>query len=216
MVRRDVLGRYRGSVGGALWTLIHPMLLMIAYYFVFAVVLKVSFKPGRGGIRFLLPLRMLPWLAFSEALGRAAGVVLEHGNFVKRIVFPLEILPLNLTFMGLATELFTLLIFLIALATLGPGIHWTAIYLPAVLIPQLMLTAGLCWILASLGVFLRDTGQVMGFLLTIWFFITPIVYPPTSLPDRWLWLFRRTPSTPLSARIARFCSKEPRRRGRRF
>jgi lipopolysaccharide transport system permease protein len=195
MARRDILGRYRGSMGGALWTLIHPLLLMTAYYFVFAVVLRVRFAPGAGsgGFVFYFLCGMLPWLAFSEALGRAANVVFEHSNFVKRVVFPLEILPLNLTLTGLATEAFGLLIFLAALAALGPGIHWTAAYFPLVLLPQLLLTAGLCWFLAALGVFLRDTGQMMGFLLTIWFFVTPICYPASSLPQRWLWVFRKNP-----------------------
>ncbi|MBI2817105.1 MAG: ABC transporter permease [Acidobacteria bacterium] len=194
MVRREILGRYRGSMGGALWTLMHPLLLMIAYYFVFAVVLRVRFAPGqgRGGFIFYFLCGMLPWLAISEALGRAPGVVLEHSGFVKRVVFPLEILPLNLTVMGLATEVFALLIFLPAVA-LGPGIHWTAGYFPLILIPQLLFTAGLCWFLAALGVFLRDTGQVIGFLLTIWFFVTPICYPASALPQESLWLFRINP-----------------------
>ena len=195
MVRRDILGRYRGSMGGALWTLIHPLLLMIAYYFVFAVVLRVRFAPGEGsgGFVFYFLCGMLPWLAFSEALGRSANVVFDHSNFVKRVVFPLEILPVNLTLVGLVTEVFGLLIFLVALVALGPGIHWTAAYFPLVLVPQLLLTVGLCWFLAALGVFLRDTGQMMGFLLTIWFFITPICYPASSLPRRWLWIFGKNP-----------------------
>ncbi len=195
LVRREILGRYRGSMGGALWTLIHPLLLMIAYYFVFAVVLRVRFAPGqgRGGFISYFLCGMLPWLAFSEAVGRAPGVVLEYSGFVKRVVFPLEILPVNLTMMGLATELFALLIFLPALAAFGPGIRWTAAYFPLVLIPQLLLTAGLCWFLAALGIFLRDTGQIMGFLLTVWFFVTPICYPAASLPQEWLWAFRKNP-----------------------
>ena len=192
MVRREILGRYRGSMGGALWTLFHPLLLMLAYYFVFGVVLKSSFD-GPGGFVFYFLCGMLPWLAFSEAMGRSAGIVFENSNFVKRVVFPLEILPVNLTLMGLATEGFGLLVFLVALVTLGPGIHWTAAYFPVILVPQLLLTMGLCWFLAALGVFLRDTGQFMGYVLTIWFFITPICYPAKSLPHKWLWLFGKNP-----------------------
>ena len=193
MVRREILGRYRGSMGGALWTVIHPLLLMVAYYFVFSVVLRVRFAPGRGGFVFYFLCGMLPWLAFSEAVGRAPGVVIEYRGFVKRVLFPLEILPVNLTAMGLATELFALAIYLVALITLGPGLHLSALYLPLVLVPQLLLTVGICWFLASLGVFLRDTGQIIGFVLTIWFFVTPICYPAESLPQQWLWLFRKNP-----------------------
>ena len=109
------------------------------------------------------------------------------------MVFPLEILPVNLALGGLVTEFFALLIFLVALVTLGRGLPWTAVYFPLVLVPQLLLTAGLCWFLAALGVFLQDTGQILGFLLTVWFFTTPVVYPATALPQAWLWLFEKNP-----------------------
>ena len=195
MVRRDIQGRYRGSMGGAVWTLVNPLLLMAAYYFVFAVVLRVRFgvDQGSGGFVFYFLCGMLPWLAFSEAVGRSSSIVLEHSNFVKRVVFPLEILPMNLTLTGLATEAFALVVFLAAAITLGSGLHWTALYLPLILVPQILLTVGLCWFLAALGVFLRDTTQIMGVLLTIWFFATPIVYPASALPAEWLWLFEANP-----------------------
>ena len=195
LVRRDIEGRYRGSMAGALWTLLHPLLLMIAYYFVFGVVLKVRFPAaaGSGDFVFYFLCGMLPWLAFSEAVGRSPNIILEHSNFVKRVVFPLEILPFNLTLAGLVTEAFGLLIFLAACVTLGQGIPAAALYFPLVLVPQILLTAGLAWFLAALGVFLRDIGQLMGFLLTIWFFMTPICYPPTALPAGWLWLLEKNP-----------------------
>ena len=120
-------------------------------------------------------------------------MILENSNFVKRVVFPLEILPFNLILTGLVTEVFALLIFLGALIGSGRELHWTAAYLPLILIPQVLLTAGFCWFLAALGVFLRDIGQVMGFVLTVWFFTTPICYPASSLPENWLWLFEKNP-----------------------
>lgn len=195
MVRRDIQGRYRGSVGGTAWTLIHPLLLMATYYFVFGLVLKVRFRPDQGEWDFLLYFScgMLPWLAFSEAVGRSPGVVLENANFVKRVIFPLEILPVNLTLTSLVSEGFGLLIFLGLLVTVGPGLGWTALALPLVLIPQVMLTMGLCWFLSALGVFLRDTGQILGLLLTVWMYATPIFYPASILPANFLWLFEKNP-----------------------
>lgn len=199
LVRRDIVGRYRGSVAGTLWTLIHPALLMIAYYFVFAVVLRVRFRPnsGSGDFAFYFLCGMLPWLAFSEAVGRAPNVILENSNFVKRVVFPLEILPLNLMLVGLVTEIFALLIFVGAMLATGRGLDWRILFLPAILVPQVLLTAGLCWLLAALGVFLRDIGQVMNFVLTVWFFTTPICYPASSLPKNWLWLLEMNPLFPI-------------------
>ena len=193
LVRREMQGRYRGSMAGAWWTLIQPLLLMLAYYFVFGVVLKAGGERGAGTFVFYFLCGTVPWLGFSEAVARAPNIVIENSNFVKRVIFPLEILPVNLTLMGLVTEGFAMVIFLTALIALGPGVGWTVLYLPAVLIPQLLFTAGLCWFLAALGVFLRDTGQIMTFLLTIWFFSTPIVYYPEALPQQFLWLFELNP-----------------------
>jgi hypothetical protein len=97
MVRRDILGRYRGSFGGAFWTLINPLLLMLTYFFVFGVVLRSRFgqDQSRSGFALYFLAGMLPWLAFSEAAGRSPGVMLEHRNFVKKLVFAVETLPVN-------------------------------------------------------------------------------------------------------------------------
>ena len=108
MVRRDILGRYRGSFGGAFWTVINPLLLMLTYFFVFGVVLQSRFgrTASRTGFALYFLAGMLPWLAFSEAAGRAPSVMLEHRNFVKKLVFAVETLPVNLVVSGLVTELF--------------------------------------------------------------------------------------------------------------
>ena len=195
MVRRDIQGRYRGSIGGTAWTLLHPLLLMSAYYFVFGIVLRQRFGPDQNSTGFLLYFicGMLPWLAFSEAVGRSPGIVLENTNFVKRVIFPLEILPVNLTLTSLVAEGFGLLIFFGVLIFAGHGFGWTMLALPLVLIPQVMFTMGLCWFLSALGVFLRDTSQVIGLVLTIWMFCTPIFYPASSLPGHLLWLFEKNP-----------------------
>jgi ABC-type polysaccharide/polyol phosphate export permease len=193
MVRREMQGRYRGSMAGAWWTLIQPLLLMLTYYLVFGVILRAGGERGSGEFVFYFICGTLPWLAFSEAVARSPNIVVDNSNFVKRVIFPLEILPVNLTLMGLVTEGFALLIFSTALVSFGPGLSITAAYLPLVLVPQVLFTAGVCWFLAALGVFLRDTGQIMSFVLTVWFFATPIVYYPSALPQQWLWFFQLNP-----------------------
>ena len=182
MVRRDILARYRGSFGGALWTFLNPLLLMATYFFVFGIALKARFAgdTSRSGFVLYLLAGMLPWLAFSEAVGRSPYVILEHRNFVKKLVFPLETLPLNLVISGAVTEAFGLVIFVVFLLSARGAIPWAVSWLPALLIPQLLLTAALCWFLAALGVFVRDLGQITGFLLTLWFFLTPICYPESA------------------------------------
>jgi lipopolysaccharide transport system permease protein len=183
MVRRDILGRYRGSFAGAFWTLINPLLLMLTYFFVFGLVLRsrIEGDPSRSGFGLYFLAGILPWLAVSEALGRAPSVILEHRNFVKKLVFAVETLPVNLVASGLVSELFAVLLFGVFLLLLRGGVPPAAIWLPMLLIPQILLTLGLSWFLGALGVFVRDLGHVAGFLLTIWFFLTPICYPETSL-----------------------------------
>jgi len=195
LVRRDILGRYRGSFGGVFWTVLNPLLLMATYFFVFGVVLHTSFagERGRAGFALYFLCGMLPWLAVSEALGRAPLVVLEYRNFVKKLVFPIEILPVNLVLAALVTEAFALAVFLALLVGTRGAVPWSALWLPALAIPQVLFTMGLAWFLAGLGVYLRDLGQINGFLLTLWFFLTPICYPVESLPRQALPLLARNP-----------------------
>lgn len=194
MVRRDIAGRYAGSHAGIFWTVIHPLLLMLTYAFVFGLVLKTRFanddRPSSFVLYFLAG--MLPWLPFAEAAGRAAGVIVEHANFVKKLVFPLDILPVNVVFAGLFSQFFGVLVFFGALLLFGREISWTAFYLPVLIVPQLLFTLGVCWLLAALGVLFRDLGQLMGFIITVWFFLTPICYDE-SLLEQYHWLFEINP-----------------------
>jgi lipopolysaccharide transport system permease protein len=195
MVRRDLLARYRGSLGGLFWTLLNPLLLMLTYYFVFGVVLRAKFEgdPSHSGFVLYFLAGMLPWLAFSEAAGRAPSVIVEHRNFVKKVVFPLETLPVSLTAGGLVTQAFALAIFLVLLVVLRGTIPAGVLWLPALLVPQILFTLGVCWFLAGLGAYVRDLGQVNGFLLTLWFFLTPICYPETSLSPAALQILSKNP-----------------------
>ena len=195
MVRRDVLGRYRGSFGGAFWTVLNPLILMLTYFFVFGVVLQARFPndPSRSGFALYFLAGMLPWLAISEAAGRAPTVMLEHRNFVKKLVFPVETLPVNLVTAGLVSEVFGVVLFLLGCYLARGYVRGSIVWLPVLVIPQILLTAGICWFLAALGVFVRDLTQINGFLLTLWFFLTPICYPETSLPGPAIRILSKNP-----------------------
>lgn len=184
MVRRELAARYRGSLGDVAWTVLHPLLLMITYFFVFGVVMQARFgnDPSREGFVLYFLAGMLPWLPFSEAVGRAPSVILESRNFVKKMVFPVEVLPVNPAVAGLVTEAFALLIFLALLGATRGLPPATIAWLPLLIVPQWLLTAGACWFLSALGVFFRDLGQMIGFVLTLLFFLTPICYPESQLP----------------------------------
>jgi lipopolysaccharide transport system permease protein len=196
MVRRDIMARSRGSFGGTLWAFLNPLLLMATYFFVFGVVLQTRFGAdnSRTGYVLYFLAGMLPWLAFSEAVGRSPYVILEYRSFVKKIVFPLETLPVNLVASGIVTEAFALLIFVGGLLAVRGAVPGSVVWLPLLIAPQVLFTAGLCWILAATGVYVRDLGQIMGYLLTLWFFLTPICYPESQLKEavrvlRWNPLF---------------------------
>jgi lipopolysaccharide transport system permease protein len=198
MAWRDILARYRGSFGDVFWTVLNPLLLMSTYFFVFGVVLRTRFGVEQSSTGFALYFLagMLPWLAFSESAGRAPFVILEHRNFVKKLIFPLETLPVNQVVSGLVTEMFAAAIFLAALLVIRHSIPLAMLWLPVLLIPQMLFTLGLCWFLAALGVYFRDLGQIMGFLLTLWFFITPICYAEDhfdTLPHSMVALLRKNP-----------------------
>lgn len=195
MVERDLEGRYKGSFGDRFWSLAQPLLLMLAYWFVFGIVLQTRFDNKSDSSTYVLFFLcgMLPWLAFSEALGRAPNVILEHRNFVKKLVFPVEILPVNLVFSGVVSSGLALIVYLFFLMATRERIPPEALWIPVLLIPQLMLTLGMCWGWAAIGLFARDLSQVNGFLLTLIFFLTPICYPTEKLPPAAVAILQKSP-----------------------
>lgn len=193
MVVRDFVGRYRGSFIGLYWSIINPLVLMALYTVVFSVFLKVRFSTDDSPIDFALYLlcAMLPWNAFTEGLTRSANVIRENANLVKRAVFPLEILPLNLALSALIHEVIGLVLLTALIAIINKRLYWTILMVPLLLGIQLLFAMGMNWVTASLCVFLRDIVQMIGLVLTVWMFLTPIFYPESIIPARLqivLWL----------------------------
>lgn len=193
MVVRDFVGRYRGSFVGLYWSIINPLVLMALYTVVFSVFLKVRFSTDDSPIDFALYLlcAMLPWNAFAEGLTRSANVIRENANLVKRVVFPLEILPLNLALSAMIHEAIGLALLTALIAIINKRLYWTLWMVPLLLGIQLLFAIGMNWVTASLCVFLRDIVQMIGLVLTAWMFLTPIFYPENVIPARLrivLWL----------------------------
>jgi lipopolysaccharide transport system permease protein len=203
MARREMAARYRGSVGDLAWTVLHPLLLMLTYFFVFGVVLQARLggDASRSGFALYFLAGMLPWLAFSEAVGRAPNAVLDNRSFVKKLLFPVETLTVSQAVAALATQGFAMAIFLMVLPATRGSIPATALWAPLLAVPQLLLTLGVCWFLAALGVYLRDLGQIIGFALTLLFFLTPICYPEASLPG---WARPVLEKNPMSILVAAY------------
>ncbi len=195
LTKRDIQSRYRGSFGGGLWTILNPLLLTATYYFVFGIVLQARFPgdPSREGFVLYFLAGMMPWLAISEALGRSPTVIIEHYNFIKKLIFPSEILPAIRTLAALISSLIALWIFFVLLLITRDSIPLSSLWFPVLLVPQVLLTLGLSYILAAAGAFLRDLAQIIGFVLTLWFFTTPICYPDTAIPQELMSILGKNP-----------------------
>lgn len=196
--KREVLGRYRGSFLGLLWSFFNPLFMLAVYTFVFSVIFQARWGGGSDSkTEFALVLfaGLLVFNLFAECINRAPGLILSNANYVKKVVFPLEILP----FVGLLSALFHTLISLgvwLIAYTLFFGIpRLTVFYLPLVLLPLCLFLIGLSWALASLGVFLRDVSQFIGLLTTALMFLSPIFYPATALPEEYRYILYLNPLT---------------------
>jgi len=194
-VRRDLAARYRGSIGGGAWSVIQPLILLALFNFVFAEILKVRLGPEVGTSSFPLFLfcGILPWQALAESLSRSTTTLLENATLIKKNLFPVEVLPVTLAASGVVAQMIGTLILVAALWVGGHGLSPVALMLPVLLALQFMLMVGLGWILASLNVFVRDIGQVLGAVLTLWVFLTPIFYPPSAYPPRFAFLVAINP-----------------------
>lgn len=187
LTRRDVIGRYQGSAMGLAWSFFNPVLMLLVYTFVFSEIFKSRWG-GIGGndsktlFALVLFVGMIVLSLFSEVLNRAPGLILSNVNYVKKVVFPLEIMPVVTMAATLFHGMVSLAVLLAAFALFNGYINWTAVFLPLVLLPLVVLTTGLAWILASLGVFLRDVGQTIVIVTTLLMFLSPVFYPITAVP----------------------------------
>lgn len=186
MTRREVVGRYKGSVMGLLWSFLNPLFMLAVYSFVFSVVFKARWSgSGESQTQFAVILfaGMTVHALFAEVLNRAPGIILGNVNYVKKVVFPLEILAVVSLGAALFHALVSLLVLLVAFAMLNGFIQWTAIFAPLVLLPLMLLSLGFGWILSSLGVFVRDIGQLIGVFTTALLFLSPVFFPVSALPE---------------------------------
>ena len=199
LVRRDLTNRYKGSVMGLAWTVITPAVQILIFTVIFAGIFNAKFggEKTRYGYAIYMFCGMLPWLAFSEGVQRAATVLTENVNLVKRVVFPIEALPVNLALSAIAQQLFGTLVLVILAAVFEHAFAPSILFLPLLLVPQFMVTVGLGWLAASFGVFIRDTAQFTQLVLMAWMYLTPIIYPETIIPSEYRGLVNLNPLAPL-------------------
>jgi lipopolysaccharide transport system permease protein len=199
MTRREVVGRYRGSVMGIAWSFFNPVLMLLVYTFVFSVVFKARWGVGteesRAGFAIALFVGMIVHGLFAEVANRAPGLILGNVSYVKRVVFPLEVLPWIAMGSALFHTAVSLVVLLLAQLILTYQLPWTLVLFPLVLAPLILATMGLAWFLAAIGVYLRDIGQTIGIVTTVMLFLSPVFYPVSALPEQYQPLLHLNPLT---------------------
>ena len=199
-VKRSVASRYRGSMLGLFWSFVQPMMMLCVYTFVFSVVFRSRWGTdvdggGRGSFAIIMFCGMAVFNIFSEAVNLNCSIVVANQNLVKKVIFPLEILPLSQTMATFAVGMVWFVLLFLGTVFIFGKISFTMLLLPLILIPLFLFTLGVSYFTASLGVYVRDTGYIVGVVLQILFFMTPIFYPVAAIPERYRWPIQANPLT---------------------
>ena len=187
LAKRAVYGRYRGTVLGVLWSLLTPLLMLGLYTFVFGSVLKIRWPDQGGGqseFAAILFSGMLIHSMFAECLNRASTVVVSNPQYVKKIVFPLEALSWVNLFSALFQALISTAILVSYLLIVKGAVPWTVVFFPLAFLALTLFCIGVGWLISSAAVYVKDIAQVMGLVSTVLFFMAPILYPKSALPEQ--------------------------------
>jgi lipopolysaccharide transport system permease protein len=198
-IKRATLQRYKGSYLGIFWSFVTPVVMLLVYTFVFSVIFKARWEGAitDSHAEFALALfaGLIAFNIFSESITAAPGLIISNPNYVKKVIFPLEILTVSSLGAALINSLFSLTILLIGSVLILGHISLTLPFLPLMYLPLIFLCLGLSWFLASLGVFIRDIGHLLGVAVQILFFLTPIFYPISSIPEGYRFIVYLNPLT---------------------
>ncbi len=188
LTKRGILGRYRGSVLGLTWSLLTPLLMLTVYTVVFSVVFQARWEhPDAQNANFgvILFSGMIVHALFCEPMVISAQSIIQNAQYVKKVVFPLPILAWTTLFIALFQALLSFVILLVFMLATGMQIQLTLLWLPVVLLPLLLMALGISWLLSATTVYIRDVGQVVGIVSTVFLFISPVFYPVDRLPGIW-------------------------------
>lgn len=214
LIKREVIGRYRGSFMGLFWSFLNPLFMLVVYTFVFSFVFKARWSVGSDSkTEFALVLfsGLMVFNIFSDCINKSPGLIISNVNYVKKVVFPLEVLP----WVALGSSVFhavvSLVVWLIVYAIFFGLPSISILFLPLVILPLIFFVVGLSWCIASLAVYLRDVAQFIGIVVTTMMFVSPIFYPATALPEEYRHLLYMNPLTPVieQVRDVLFWGKSP-------
>lgn len=184
-ISREIKSRFAGTMAGGLWVLINPFITIIVYVFIFSMVLRIQVSAEETGTDSFLIYFLsgfFPWILVSESLSRSVGVLIENANLITKVVFPVELLPVGTVISSFVINGIGFLLFCIYLVAKGYfNISW--FFLIALVLLQILFAGGLSYLFAATCVFIRDIREVLGILLMVWFYATPIIYPVSMVPD---------------------------------
>ena len=196
-VHQEIKGRYAGSMFGLIWSILLPLANLAIYIFVFTTIFKIRLRPGDGTESFVLYLLcgFLPWMMFAEAVGSSPVTFVGKSNLITKVAFPIELLPVSSVMVVFIMNSIGFVLLLCFLTAQGQAdITW--LILPVVMGLHMLFTLGLVVLIASLSVFIRDIQQVIGIVLSLWMYLTPILYPVTMVPESIQWILYLNPMCP--------------------
>lgn len=194
LVRRELRGRYKGSVLGFLWTYINPLCQVIVYSAVFSVIFRVNIEK----FYLYLIIGMMPWTFFSSSVQGGTTCVRAQSEMIKKIYFPREVIPISYVTSTFVNMLLSFIIVFLAVLTANWGFNAVAfLYLPLIMVIEYLLALGLAFIVSAVTVYFRDLEQIMGVLMMAWIYLTPIMYDVDYIPEQLRTLFFINPMTPI-------------------
>jgi lipopolysaccharide transport system permease protein len=198
MARRDIIGRYKGSTLGLLWSLFNPLFMLAVYTFAFGFIFKAKW-PGLNDDPFSFAITLFPALLvfnfFSECASRSPSIIISNPSYVKKVVFPLQVLPLIISLSALFHFLVGFVVWCIAFFVLFGKLYLTILLLPFVLLPLILFSLACSWVLTSLGVYLRDIQQIISVVTSALIFLSPVFYPIESVPENYRSFIMANPLT---------------------
>jgi lipopolysaccharide transport system permease protein len=200
MIKREVMGRYKGSMIGFTWSFFTPILMLIVYTVVFSKIFKMRWGDSavdNQQLQFAIVLfvGMIVLTFFTEILNRSPSLIISNANYVKKVVFPLEVLPAVIVGSALFHALISSFVLVLVFIMINHFLYWTVIFLPLVLFPLIIFCLGVAWLFSAMGVFVRDTGQAVSILSTLFMFISPVFYPISAVPPELRVLILANPLT---------------------
>lgn len=193
MVKRYLRTRYKGSFLGFLWTFINPLLQLVVYFIIFSTVMRINIDK----YAMFLFVTLLPWIYFSSSILESTSIIIANSNLIKKIYFPRIILPISVALSGLVNMVFGFVIVFLALVIFKIHISLSIIMMPLIVLNEFIFVLGLCILFSALNVYFRDLQHILEIFIMAWFYLTPIIYSITMVPEKYSKLFFLNPMTPI-------------------